>query len=230
MATQRLRERGYRAARVLQSAWTRLRALIPGLPVAVIIPLDARGRRRAWGHFAPSTWRVRGPQSAHEVGLSPHLFETPEALLATMVHEAVHAWLYATVPGNQTHVGGVSRDGYYHRCEFRDACVRVGLACEFHNNRYGWTTTGWPEAGVPEQYRGVLRLLRRSLPWGSSRHPVTVTRVAVRRTPRTGHLRLQCGCADPRTVYVARTQALRGGIVCTFCACPFEGRAQMPSV
>jgi hypothetical protein len=126
----------------------------------------AAGRRRKRGHFAPSTWRVRGPRHAHEVAISPLLFTTPEALLATMVHEAVHALLYATV-SSDVHVGGVSlRDPYYHRREFRDACAAVGLDCRYLNGRYGWTLTDWPEGRVPDQYRHVASILKK-LPLGS---------------------------------------------------------------
>ena len=143
-------------------------AVIPGLPRAVVIPMDARGRRAALGHFAPSTWRVHGPERAHEVAISPHLFGSPDDLLATLLHEAAHAWLYVASDDDAAHVGGVGRDRRCHRREFRDACRHLGLACEFHNGRYGWTATGWPETGVPDRYLTVLRILGQ-LPWGASR-------------------------------------------------------------
>ena len=107
MTTQRVHKRGSLSSQILERAWTRLREIIPGLPTAVMLPMDADGRRHKHGHFAPSAWRVRGPRQAHEVAISPLLFTTPEALLATMVHEAVHALLYATV-NSDVHVGGVS--------------------------------------------------------------------------------------------------------------------------
>ena len=223
MPTQRVRERGSRSTRILERAWERLREVISGLPAAVIVPMDARSRRRARGHFAPSTWRVRGPRHAHEVAISPELFSTPDALLATMVHEAVHALLYAN---DQTgrHIGGVSRDGYYHRREFRNACRTLGLECEYLNGRYGWTITHWPPAGVPERYRAVVALLAR-LPFGGGRG--VVRRHAGRPTPVSGQVRLQCRCVPARTVYVARSQAARGGIVCSVCRNTFEGAAEI---
>jgi hypothetical protein len=183
MTTQRVHKRGSLSSQILERAWTRLREIIPGLPPAVMLPMDAEGRRHKWGHFAPSTWRVRGPRHAHEVAISPQLFSRPEALLATMVREVVHAWLYATQRSN-LHIGGVSvKDRYYHRHEFRDACKRVGLDCRYLNGRYGWTLTGWPESGVPERYRRVVALVGQ-LPLGSGNG--VVRRVEGNRTPVSG--------------------------------------------
>src|SRR5262245_43184271 len=105
MTTQRIRKRGSLSSQILERAWSRLRESIPGLPPAVLLPRDADGRRHKRGHFAPSSWRVRGSRQAHEVAISPILFTTPETLLATMVHEAVHALLYVTVE-SAVHVGG----------------------------------------------------------------------------------------------------------------------------
>lgn len=224
MTTQQVRKRASLSTHILERAWARLRREIPGLPAAVLLPLDADGRRRRRGHFAPSAWRVRGPRNAHEVAISPRLFSTPEAVLATMVHEAAHAWLYATDQSDR-HVAGVGRDGYYHRREFRDACRTLGLRCEFLNRRYGWTLTDWPDTGAPTRYRGLLALLAR-LPLGGG-GGVPPRRVESRPTPPSGQARLQCGCCPVRTIYVARSQAERGGIACTFCRAEFRTAAPM---
>ena len=219
MTTQRVRTRGSLSSQVLERAWTRLRRLIPGLPPAVMLPMDADGRRRKRGHFAPSSWSVRGPRHAHEVAISPQLFNSPEALLATMVHEAVHALLYATDHSN-VHIGGVSlKSKYYHRREFRNGCRGLGLVCDYLNGRYGWTLTGWPETGVPTQYRRVLALLAQ-LPRGSGSG--VPRRVEGKPTPASGQVRLRCACDPSRTIHVARSQAGRGGIVCTVCQSVFR--------
>src|SRR5688572_26794436 len=107
MTTQRIRMRGSVSTTTLEQAWTKLRRLIPGLPAAVILPIDARGRRQRLGQFAPETWRARGPRQAHEIAISPRLFGSPEDLLATMIHEAVHALLYEGDPASD-YPGGVS--------------------------------------------------------------------------------------------------------------------------
>jgi hypothetical protein len=205
---------------VLERAWVRLRRQIPELPPAVVVVLDARSRKRRWGQFAASTWRVRGPEAAHEIAVSPELFADAAALLATLVHEAVHASLFVAEPNNPRHVGGVSPDGrgylYYHRVEFRDAARRAGLECEYLNGRYGWTLTRWPTSGVPQPYRAVLRLLERSLPWGAASGPGERPRRG-RPTPISGWVRLRCACQPARTIHVARGQAAAAAVRCDLC-------------
>jgi len=226
MISQRVKTRGSTATEVLERAWSRLRGLIPGLPPAVIVVMDARSRKRSWGHFAASTWRLYGPECAHEVALSPELFHAPAALLATLVHEAVHASLYVNDPDNPRHVGGVSRDRrgylYYHRKEFRDAARKLGLQCEYRNGRYGWTLTRWPDNRVPDRYLGVLQLLEQ-LPWGTGNGGVP-WRTAGRPVPVSGQVRMHCVCMPARTILVARSQAAVGGILCAFCSAPFTAR------
>lgn len=222
MPTQRVSKRASISSRILEQSWTAMRHIITGLPPAVLLVMDADGRRRKFGHFAPSTWRVRGEEQAHEVSLSPRLFAQPTDLLATMVHEAVHALLYATTTSS-VHVAGVSvRDRYYHRREFRDECRRLGLECQYLNGRYGWTLTKWPESGVPEQYQPVLRLLERMPPGSVTR---VAQRVEGRSSPESGNVRLQCRCQPERTIHVARRQAALGGFVCDFCRSEFHSPA-----
>jgi hypothetical protein len=212
------------AAAVLEKAWARLRRQMPELPAAVVVVLDARSRKRRWGQFAASTWRVRRPEAAHEIAVSPELFADAAALLATLVHEAVHAALLVAEPDNPRHVGGVSPDRrgylYYHRVEFRDAARQSGLECEYVNGRYGWTLTRWPASGVPLRYRAVLRFLERSLPWGAASGPVERP-VRGRPTPISGWVSLRCGCRPARTIHVARGQASGAAIRCDACNCPF---------
>jgi hypothetical protein len=72
--------RGSRAAAAIESAWDRLRDEIPGLPAAIMVIYHAAVHR--CGHFAPSCWKYDAQRRAHEVGITPNLFETPEELLA----------------------------------------------------------------------------------------------------------------------------------------------------
>ena len=97
------------AETALQNAWRRLRRIIPGLPRGVVINiLDVEGRRRKRGHFAAESWEKRGDGKAHEVAISPYLFSTSEDLLATLVHEAVHAVLFEEDPHRKRSNGGCS--------------------------------------------------------------------------------------------------------------------------
>jgi hypothetical protein len=210
----RIVDRGSLASHVLESVWQDLRRLVPGLPFAVIVLLCAGARSRAWGHFARSCWAFRKDRAAHEIGLNPALFHQPEDLLATLMHEAAHAWLFART-GN----GGCGSTKYYHRKTFRDAARELGLLCEWRNSRYGWTSTRWPESGVPPRYAPLLERLHRELPLGTASQPAGIARPPAGVMPPKGWIRLQCAC--PRSIHVAKKTAEAGGIVCRHCGADF---------
>jgi hypothetical protein len=153
-------DRGSKAAKCLEGAWRILRRLHPCLPPVVIVILATGGRKKL-GHFADCVWRTPENDGGNEDVISPALFDCPEDLLETLVHEAAHALLFEM--GLNAGCGG---DGYYHREEFQHACRKLGLECVFNNRRYGWSRTVWPASGVPAKYRAVLKLLREDLPWG----------------------------------------------------------------
>lgn len=214
----RIRDRASQATRVLEQAWEMLRAVIPDLPTAVVLLISSVGRRRAAGVFAHSTWRYRSDTRAHEVAFSPALFEDPTHLLATMVHEAVHAQIWHRTGD----FSGCSPDGLYHRREFRDACSRAGLECTFRNRSYGWSTTKWPGPKgnlVPAQYDGILAFLRQNLPWGTAWQTGGTHRASARST--RSHIKLSCGCGR-RNIFVCRSVAEKGGIWCSFCNSEFR--------
>lgn len=157
-----IQDRASRATHCLERAWQMLRKLYPELPQAVIVIISADRRRGRLGHFSGAQWRYRAPQRIHEVGVSPDLFRQYEDLLEVLLHEAAHAILY-----KQDASAGCGSGGYYHRHEFRDKCIALGLECKFRNTRYGWTDTQWPpRRKVPTRYQGVLSYLRRHLPLG----------------------------------------------------------------
>ena len=163
---------------VLETAWSQLRGMIPGLPAVVLLVLSAREYRRR-GHFATEAWRKRRDRDLlHEVAVHPGMFECPEDLLLTILHEAAHAVLGEGRRVGDHHCCGVSLTGYYHRKEFRDAAEQLGLAVHFWNRRYGFSvTTGRPPGlrhGIgafwgpePVRARGFAAALRPSGPGGS---------------------------------------------------------------
>ena len=217
MSDDRIENRGSKAARRLETAWDMLRVRTPGLPPAVMVVI-ASPRGRKLGHFAPHTWRADPGANAHEIAISPALFDSAEALLATLAHEAAHAVLFGKFSAR--HVGGVSRDGYYHRKEFRDTCREVfSLDCQFVNTRRGWSQTAWPASGVPERYRSIVKYLKRAMPFGTGGF-ARVLRPG-RPTPRSGHTRLAFRCDRPRSIYVRNSAMREGGIVCRLCASEF---------
>lgn len=217
-AKSRVEDRSSKATVCLEAVWQRLGEQIHGLPGAVVLILHAHASRR--GHFSPSTWKYVADRNVHEVAVNPNLFETPAELLATLVHEAAHAVLFEGNPARINHCGGCSRDGYYHRREFRDQCRLLGLECGFVNNRYGWCRTWWPEGGVPDRYSAILNLLTNSLPWGTGAQPIF--RVRTRETPKSGHVKLVCKCSPPRRIYSTKSVLVKGGIRCECCNTNFN--------
>jgi len=214
MEKSRVSDRGRTAVRCIERAWAQLRALHPELPevVVVLLPAGARAGRR--GHFAPACWRFRADRSAHELAISPHLFESPEETLATIVHEAAHALNW------DKRVRDVS-GRYYHLVEFRDAVQMLGLECGFYNTRYGWCLTRFPAGAVPPRYAPVLQTLERGLPLGTGGRVGPVP--PGKDTPEPGQVRLACRCPaeERRSIYVSRSVRAAGGVFCRRCASPF---------
>src|SRR5215210_7413101 len=105
MGRYRIKDRGSLSASVIEQAWGELRNQISDLPPVVIVVLASAARKRKLGHFARSTWLDKEGQKAHEVAISPDLFQRPEGLLATLLHEAAHAYLFHRQPEG---CGGVS--------------------------------------------------------------------------------------------------------------------------
>lgn len=205
------------ATRVLEEAWGQMRRLVRGLPPAVITFVDTGGRRGRLGHFAAHTWKAKKKGAAHEVAINPGLFATAEQLLMVLLHEAAHAVLFEEDPHQKQHYGGCSlNDPYYHTEIFKLKCEALGLRCELRNRRYGYADTSWPNKGVPQQYKGLLALLRAKLPRG------TFMSKSEPEPPQWNPLiRLTCKCADVRVVYIRRREQSRGGIQCQVCGGQF---------
>lgn len=211
----RIEHRGSCASNALEIVWRRLISLVPTLPPAVIVLLDARARRYRLGHFARSCWTFREDRAAHEIGLSPDLFESAEAVLAVLLHEAAHALHF-----ERTGSGGCGSGGYYHLASYRDVAVELGLQCQFLNTRYGWTVTDWPATGVPGRYAPVVELLRANLPPGTTPQANPQGKSpAARQLPTRGQVRMMCGCA--RVIYASKSIAAAGDIVCRLCGRDF---------
>ena len=205
-------DRGSTATKCLEEAWAQLRLLIPRLPNAVIVLIDAATRQHRRGHFAQSTWKSRGRSNSHEIGISPVLFEHPAELLATMLHEAAHAL------NHENRIRDCS-DRYYHRKEFRDTCLSLGLACWFTNTRYGFASTSWPETGaIPACYSSILDHLTMGMPRGAGLRQLAKARG--KPLPKSGHVRLMCRCR--RVIYAGRTVADQGAISCSICRTDFR--------
>ena len=196
----------------LAEAWRMLRTGAINLPLpenVIILPMtELRGRPRAktLGYFAPSRWATNG-KGIHQVALHPGLFHSAEDALLVLLHEAVHGLL---LDKNY----GCSKNGYYHRAEYRNRCIALGLRCEFTDTRHGWNHTRWPKAGVPAQYQDVITLLQTRLAM-AAKNAVKVSDHDGAPLPAGGRIVLVCACE--RRIYVSRGNALSGGIRCEQC-------------
>lgn len=210
----RIGDRASNATRALETAWSMLIDLYHTIPHAVVTLLTAGDRRRKRGHLTHSAWQYRDDQRRHEIGISSDLFQNPEKLLCTMLHEAAHAILHKEN-------GGCSFDKNhdYHLKIFRDTCRNLGLKCEFQDTRYGWTLTSWPDNKISDIYMPVLKHLKMELPKGTGKG-MYFSRPA-RKLPKSGHIKLSCKCDKARVIYVNKFELKKGGIRCDLCGSNF---------
>ena len=200
---------------VLESAWSELRAIIPNLPTVVMLVLSARTYSRR-GHFARDIWRKRhNEQLLHEVAVHPGMFESPDDLLITILHEAAHAILWEGRGPRDKHCCGISLKGYYHRKEFRVTATDLGLEVHFLNRPYGHCVTIWPAPGVPERYRTLLATLRQFSVVASKRLPPRVIPPVTKK--QIPWISLRCACNPPRTLRCHPREAHSGDIICGVC-------------
>jgi hypothetical protein len=210
----RISDRASNATRALETAWAMLIDLRLNIPHAVVTLLTAGDRKRESGHLSHLAWKYRDDKRRHEVGISSDLFQDPERLLSTMLHEAAHAILHKEN-------GGCTHDKYnnYHLTIFRDTCKTLGLECEFRDTRHGWTLTSWPGGEIPDIYAPVLKHLKRELPKGTG-YRIGVKQSG-RKLPKSGHVKLSCQCDKRRSIYVNKSVLEKGGISCDLCGSNF---------
>lgn len=212
----RIHDRGSQAVAALERAWKELQKTVRGLPAVVFVSLSSAPRKTLLGHFAWSAWRYNKSRNAHEIGITPQLFDAPEKVLEVMLHEGAHALLY-----QKTGNAGCGSGGYYHLTTFRDCCEELGLACRFRNTRYGFTDTGWPSTGVPARYQAALKILEDELPSGTATQ-IIPTLPPQKALPAPGQVRLVCKCK--RSIHVGRKTAEKGPIICGLCQGRFKAK------
>ena len=168
------------------------------IPGAVIVLIDAASRSRRRGYFLNSSWQHRGQSRVHEVAINPDLFSMPRDLVATMLHEAVHAMLF-----EETGNAGIGSTPRYHTQVFADRCQEMGLRCAYYNTRHGWNQTAWPhKTKTPPPYSEIVAMLKKSLPKGiEGRRQVW----RPKKTPASGRQSLVCCCDPPRKIHVAKS-------------------------
>lgn len=156
-------EFGSESVRCLEAAWQQLREVEPDIPRAIIVLMPAWEHKKL-GSFSGSAWHFEEKQKIHEIAISPRSFDPAKELLATMLHEAAHAIIYDK-DGDRAAGCSETAGRYYHNENFRHECLRLGLACERSNTRYGFTQMSWPENRTfPGRYQAVLEYLSEKMP------------------------------------------------------------------
>ena len=206
---------------ILESAWGELQRVVPEIPDVVLLVLSAREHSRR-GHFTMEAWRNRADDARlHEVAVHPGMFEAPQDLLATLLHEAAHAILWEKRSEASKHCCGVSLRGYYHRVEFRSAARGLGLEVNFKNRRYGFCLTKWPDDNWPEEYSVAMNTLSQFHLVASQQLPSLRSETGSAQPP-ANYKRAMCSCAPPRSFRISVRQISLGAIRCDICGSTFQ--------
>lgn len=204
--------RGGELVRALERAWAAIREQHADVPEVVIVTgPGSSARRRAplrLGQFAAERWHP-GPESAlGEVMIGGEGLERgADAVLGTLLHEAVHA--VAQARG----VKETSRQGRYHNSVFREIASELGLQVERHPT-VGWSLTTLPSE-TAERYRHVGEELDRALDCGASASSPT--------TRGRGRRAWSLRCAAARGGHGSHRACSRAGrFICSICEQPFR--------
>lgn len=196
----------------LESMWTAIVKRHPEVPAAVIVVASGTDGRKSsearWGHFAALRW-VRGDAELPEVLIAGEgLARGPEAVLATLLHEAAHG------VADVREVADTSRQGRYHNVRYKALAEEVGLAVVRVGSN-GWASTSLTDRTRRDYRRelahlgAALTLFRRAeSPSGNG-------------SARSTNL-LACTCECPRRLRVAKTTLDKGPIVCGLCDTEFQ--------
>lgn len=208
----------------LEAAWSHAQASLPAMeipPVVIVLGSGTTGRRAVRGHFAAGRWAQGKTQAHHEVLIAgERLADGPEAVLATLLHEASHAGCHALG------IEDTSRNGRYHNKRFEAAAQSLGLTTDKHPS-VGIVTTGIDDetrtayAKVLEALAAAIDLYRHSeieavaiaVGKGGS---TTAARAPKARKSNNGQS-LSCSCETPRRIRVSDSTADLGPIVCGIC-------------
>lgn len=204
--------RGSIAVGILEECWKLLQRRHEDLPAVVFALVDFQKRAIRRGYFWPTHWIARGPTNRSEIAISPELFKTAKEVLSTLLHEAVHAIMWArNIP---------SVDGrYYHLKAFRDTCQsEFSLNCTFRHTRYGWCDTTLAKEATTN-YREVLNLLDK-MPSGTGIYRGKMP--PDKKPPNPGYIACKCKCEIPRIIRCTPLTFQKGKIICGVCKSPFD--------
>jgi len=201
-----------RLVAALENAWAAIRqhhAEIPEVVVLIGTGLERGGVLRKLGHFAARRWRLAGGGERSEILVAGEgLDRGPDAVLATLLHEAAHALAFTRG------IRDTSQGGRYHNRRFAAVAAELGLQAAILRPYGLAATTMLPAAQA--RYAAVLDELADALVLWRAVEP-SHTGSAGRRAESS----VVCVCACPRQIRL-RWSVLRGApVVCGGCGAPF---------
>jgi hypothetical protein len=200
-----------RVLAVLEATWKTIRYHHPQVPpVVVIIASGTGGKQAKWGHHAPGRWHYGSTEHAEVMISGEGLSRTPAEVLATLLHEAVHA--LAVARG----ITDTSRQGRYHNRKFAVLAGELGLDVqEDPSGHFGWTITTVPDVTAKRYDTELLALAGVLTLWRSAEA-----------TPGTAGKRntnlIAATCPCGRTIRVAASTLEEAPITCQACDGSFE--------
>ena len=205
-----------RLVAALEDAWVTIRqhhAEIPEVVVLVGTGTDHGGALRKLGHFAARRWRLADGGERSEILVAGEgLDRSPDAVLATLLHEAAHSLAFARG------IRDTSQGGRYHNRRFAAVATELGLQATLLRP-YGLASTAMLPA-TEARYSAVLgELTDAPVLWRASEPPRTRAS-----TGRAGPA-VPCRCACPRAIRLPRPVLQGAPVVCSGCGAPF-----LPSV
>jgi hypothetical protein len=196
----------------LEDAWATIRqhhAEIPEVVVLVGTGTDRGGALRKLGHFAARRWRLADGGERSEILVAGEgLDRSPDAVLATLLHEAAHALAFARG------IRDTSQGGRYHDRRFAAVATELGLQATLLRP-YGLASTAMLPA-TEARYSAVLgELTDAPVLWRASEPPRT------RASSGRAGPGVPCRCACPRAIRLPRPVLQGAPVVCGGCGAPF---------
>jgi hypothetical protein len=204
----------------LEDCYAALRQRWPELP-AVVITVFYDRHRSVRGYFWDGQWRSQADPFLPELHIdSTILADPPEAILKTLVHEAVHALAQARG------IKDTSREGRYHNQRFAELAQEMGLVAE-GDVRIGIRTPRLKQEWLAGPYAPLVQTIG-----AASRRLWQEDQAAQSRSASNGQapngrnsasaakgrmVKATCRCSPPRIIRAARSTLQGAGIHCSAC-------------
>lgn len=219
-------EVGSRIITALEEAWQEIQRRHPEVPdVVMITGASAQKFGDAWGYHAPDQWaRAQQEGRAAELFIAGEtLAEGPRWVLNVLLHEATHAL------GAARGIRTTSDSGRYHNKRFAELAAEIGLTPPAKPiKRRGFTNVTLGDKAAAE-WSDIITALQAGIT-AYREDPGALTTGADEDdegNSRPGEKRggqrppAECGCDEPRRLYLTRKQLADGPILCGNCKQPF---------